>query len=340
MARASVIIPVFNRAKLLRECLDSVAAQSVKEWECIVVDDGSSDDSPAVAAAYAARDERFRALSRPALVKGASACRNHGLAASTAPYVMFLDSDDLLHPECLERRLKFMRTEGEIADLGIFPTLTFYERPGDRDILWNVDKPTPDLLRFLRLDVAWSTAGAFWRSEAIRSIGGFDENLPGWQDWQVHIVALLEGLNCVRAGGPADSYWRDHGGEQISKGAGTLAHVVPKSNFLIRLMEKYVITLQADPLLRPAAAGLMWRQVVHLDCLGRKTQAMSFWRCVWRLGYVSFNVWLEGAVALLLHGQPGGRLVWSRVARWPSNIVGSIDRSTCQVVSLADISRF
>lgn len=332
--RVSVITPVYNRAALLCECLDSVAAQSFPGWECIVVDDGSTDDSLAVAIEYQARDARFRALSRRGLPNGAAACRNQGLSASAGRYVMFLDSDDLLHRECLAGRIAFLAARGDELDFAVFPMLTFHDRPGDRDILWNIDKPVPDLLRFLRLDIPWSVTSSVWKAEAVMSLGGFEESLPGWQDWQIHVVALLESLRYARAPSHPDSYWRGHAGQQISHGASLPTHLFPKTKYLMSLLEKYRDRLHADESLRSAAAGLMWYQVVQLERADMLGSALRFWWRTWRLDYITSKFLYEGVMALLAHGKPGGARAWSAVGRWPKDIVSSIDRSTCHAVSL------
>lgn len=101
MARVSVIIPVYNIEKHLRQCLDSVAGQSLEDMEIICVDDGSTDASPVILGEYAARDSRFRILAQPNA--GPGAARNAGLAQATGEYVIFLDSDDWFEPDFLER---------------------------------------------------------------------------------------------------------------------------------------------------------------------------------------------------------------------------------------------
>ena len=331
----SIIVPVRNRARLLAECLDSVAAQAVDRWECLIVDDGSDDDSPAVAADYSARDARFHALTRSGSRGGAAAARNQGLAQSRGDFVIFLDSDDLLAPDCLEGRLAFVGG-GDAPELSVFPTLTFQTRPGDRDILWNIDKDVPDLLRLLRLDIPWSTTASFWRADTIRRIGGFAESLPGWQDWQVHIVAMLEGVRAVRDSRRPDSYWRAHGEGQISDQAEKPSHIAAKTDYLMQLLEKYRAQLTGDPALQAASAGLLWYQLVQLERAGRLLPALRHWGRGRRLGYLGAKHWCEGAAALALHGWPGGRVAWSAVAGWSEDAVGRFDRSTCHLVSVSE----
>lgn len=92
MTKVSVILPVYNVEKYLRQCLDSVIGQTLKEIEIIAVDDGSTDDSPAILDEYAAREPRMKVIHQRNA--GAGAARNAGLDAATGDYVIFLDPDD------------------------------------------------------------------------------------------------------------------------------------------------------------------------------------------------------------------------------------------------------
>ena len=99
MPAVSVVIPVYNSAKYLRECLDSVIAQTFSDWEVVAIDDGSPDESPAILDEYAARDARFKVVYKAN--GGVSAARNDGLDAATGEYVLFVDSDDYLEQDAL-----------------------------------------------------------------------------------------------------------------------------------------------------------------------------------------------------------------------------------------------
>lgn len=97
----SVLIPCFDLAPWIRVCLDSVRAQTCDDWECVVVDDGSTDGSAAVLDEYAAADARFRVLHQRNA--GSGAARNAALAASRGEWILFLDGDDVLAPVALAR---------------------------------------------------------------------------------------------------------------------------------------------------------------------------------------------------------------------------------------------
>ena len=125
----SIIIPTFNRAHLIGETLDSVLAQTYKNWECIVVDDGSTDNTAQLMVGYVAKDARFQYHHRPeSKLKGANACRNYGFEQCKGDFIQWFDSDDRMHPDKLRIKLDFAlqqkadiivdtHTKGEIITL-------------------------------------------------------------------------------------------------------------------------------------------------------------------------------------------------------------------------------
>ena len=111
--KVSIIIPVYNVENYLRACLDSVQAQTFKDWECICVDDGSTDDSPAILNEYVAEDSRFHVFRREH--SNAGAVRNFGMTKANGEYLMFLDSDDVFSPWMLETL--WQKADEENADV-------------------------------------------------------------------------------------------------------------------------------------------------------------------------------------------------------------------------------
>lgn len=115
----SVIVPVYNTVRYLDECLRSVCNQSFRDWECLLVDDGSTDGSGSLCDAWAEKDTRIRVLHQPN--KGVSAARNAGLEEARGQYVAFLDSDDWLTEDCLQRLYKVIPSEkAGLAVCGFF----------------------------------------------------------------------------------------------------------------------------------------------------------------------------------------------------------------------------
>ena len=101
MPKVSVIIPVYNVENYLRECLDSIVNQTLKDIEIILVDDGSTDSSLSICNEYAQKDNRITVLTQQN--KGVGAARNKGLERATGDYLYFLDSDDFIKLETLEK---------------------------------------------------------------------------------------------------------------------------------------------------------------------------------------------------------------------------------------------
>jgi glycosyltransferase involved in cell wall biosynthesis len=108
--QVSVIIPTYNRCSFLFETLQSVRNQTLTDWECIIVDDGSNDDTEVQIKKLTQSDKRFKYLKRPDnYLKGANSCRNYGFEKSTGKYIQWLDDDDLLSENKLE--LQVLRLE-------------------------------------------------------------------------------------------------------------------------------------------------------------------------------------------------------------------------------------
>jgi glycosyltransferase involved in cell wall biosynthesis len=105
----SIIIPTYNRAHLIGETLDSVVTQTYLNWECIIVDDGSSDNTDEVIKEYTKKDTRFKYYHRPKEhLSGGNGARNYGFKMSKGEYVNFLDSDDLFSENKIDDQVKLI----------------------------------------------------------------------------------------------------------------------------------------------------------------------------------------------------------------------------------------
>lgn len=116
MVDVSVIIPVYNAEKHLRECLQSVCTQTLKNIEIICIDDGSIDDSLMILKQFAEADQRIVVLTQKNA--GAGAARNNGLSQAKGKYLSFLDADDFFDPQMLEKA--FLKAESDQAELVLF----------------------------------------------------------------------------------------------------------------------------------------------------------------------------------------------------------------------------
>jgi len=108
----SVIVPCYNYGHLLHETLDSVLAQTYSQWECIIINDGSTDNTEEVSLAYNQKDTRFRYICQEN--KGLSGARNTGLEAANGEFIQFLDADDLIHPQKLEKQVEVLLNDASL----------------------------------------------------------------------------------------------------------------------------------------------------------------------------------------------------------------------------------
>lgn len=109
----SIIVPVYNMERYLRQCLDSIKKQTMAEWECILVDDGSSDSSPEICEEYAKEDSRFKVIHEPN--SGLSVALNTGMEASEGEFIGFVDADDWIEPEMF--RSLYVNLKNHDADM-------------------------------------------------------------------------------------------------------------------------------------------------------------------------------------------------------------------------------
>lgn len=212
MTVVSVVVPSYNRLSLLREAITSVLVQTYFNWELIVVDDGSNDGSWEWLTKQHL-DPRIRPFDRTAHRPescGAQVCRNLGLQFAMGEAVLFLDSDDLLAPDCLQRRLAMLDAESGI-DAVVGQALRFREKPGDLgyDTIWgNWLTGEDDLNRFLTNDIPWQTSGPLWRRWALDRVGPWDESLQHvGHDHEYHVRALCNAIRIRKLPG-IDYYWR------------------------------------------------------------------------------------------------------------------------------------
>ncbi|WP_336127225.1 glycosyltransferase family 2 protein [Mesoflavibacter sp. CH_XMU1422-2] len=212
----TIIIPTYNNSYLILETLNSVMAQNHNQWECIIVDDGSTDDTESIINDFIVKDNRFKILKRPPnRLKGANACRNIGLENSQGDYILFLDADDILTITCLENRLKEFKRDGSL-DFVIAET-SYYSKgvKGERSINKFASNTSSEkyLKHFLKYDLPWTTMSVLWKRITINNIR-FDEKLPRLQDVDFHIRVLLSKplhnfrLNII------DNYYRSEPGSK------------------------------------------------------------------------------------------------------------------------------
>ena len=185
----SVIIPNYNKSKYVKETILSVLNQDYKDWECIIIDDFSSDNSVSVISNLIKNEKRFHLMKNSSNC-GANFSRNIGLKKSKGDFVMFLDADDILSPNCLSLRLDKLLCENDL-DFGVFPIGTFHKNIGDDEFVWN-NFSGVHLDRFLYHDLPWLICSVIWKKEFLDNLGGFSEDFHRMQDVEFHSRVLIK----------------------------------------------------------------------------------------------------------------------------------------------------
>ena len=192
----SVVVPTYNRAHLLGEALDSVFSQSFKDYEVIVIDDGSTDGTEAfVRSRYG---DRLRYLKQEN--RGISGARNRGIELAQGRYIAFLDSDDKWLPEKLEKQAAYMEANPSVGLLSTrlyrYPIVRGEEKREQTEIC------PPDFPKgFLELLTGKNyvpTTTTMVRRECLEKVGGFDPELKVAEDWDLWLrIARHYGIFCL-----------------------------------------------------------------------------------------------------------------------------------------------
>ena len=175
----SVVVPVRNRPRVVALALQSVSAQTLEDWELVVVDDGSTDDTPRVLAKWAARDKRIRVVTQD--WAGVSAARNRGLEHARGRYVAFLDSDNTWRPDFLRLTVAAMHGQDLRA---AYAAMALHEDERTRY------RAHPFSLADLMVHNYVDQNVLVVERELAREVGGFDEQIKRWVD---HDFALRLG---------------------------------------------------------------------------------------------------------------------------------------------------
>ena len=217
--KISIVMPVYNVEKYLRECLDSVRAQTFTDWECICVDDGSTDASPAILDEYAAKDKRFRIVRREH--SNAGACRNVGMDLAKGEFLSFLDSDDVFSPWMLETLLKSI--EQIKADIATCKYLSFndgetipaFPACGEKIIIYDHPARNTDIFRTW---ISWAWDKLF-RCKFVRDNHIRFQEIPAWNDMFFVDSALALAKKVVATDSPL-VFHRVHASSIMAKNSG------------------------------------------------------------------------------------------------------------------------
>ncbi|MBR8535741.1 glycosyltransferase family 2 protein [Carboxylicivirga sediminis] len=208
MSTLSIITPLFNRLDLVPETWASIKAQTYTDWEWVVVDDGSTDGGDTYIKELSQTDPRVQLYYRKSLPKGPSRCRNLGVQMAKGDYLLFLDSDDIISPKCIEKRVDFIRQRPQL-DFAVFTQATFEINIDSYKIFSKYCTNSNKYLEsFLMDSPPWCISGPIWRKESFENTDGFREDYTIMEDPELHIRAILQGLHFEVVQGEPDFFYR------------------------------------------------------------------------------------------------------------------------------------
>jgi glycosyltransferase involved in cell wall biosynthesis len=185
--QVSIIVPCYKQAHFLKDSLQSVLDQTYKHWECIIVNDGSPDNTEHIAEQWCARDNRFKYLKKEN--GGLSSARNAGITSSKGEYILPLDADDILHEDYLALLVPELQHNHSLALVSCYSKF-FIDNPSN---IIHLQKPIGTTYHALLYENNMM-ATSLYRKKCWVEVGGYDENMKhGFEDWEFWIAITKTG---------------------------------------------------------------------------------------------------------------------------------------------------
>jgi glycosyltransferase involved in cell wall biosynthesis len=185
----SIIVPCYNQGHFLSEALNSVLNQTYSNWECIIVNDGSTDNTDKIADSWVLRDDRFKYIFKEN--GGLSSARNEGIKNAIGEFILPLDSDDIIDKAYLTILVPVLLTDKSLAIVSCYSK--FFNKKIS-NVTYEL-KPIGSTIRDLIFENNLIATSLF-RKECWKEVGGYDENMKkGFEDWEFWISITKRGWN-------------------------------------------------------------------------------------------------------------------------------------------------
>lgn len=187
--RVSIIVPMFNRASLLTETVSSIIQQSYVHWECIFIDDGSTDINVEVVKRFIALDNRIKLIERnkSTAKKGGNVCRNLGLDSAKGEYIIFFDSDDVMTTDHIQVKIDAIR--GGDFDMAVVKTKTLEDGSMPDHFYYDLNNLSITLENYVQQKINWLTCDVIIKSEVAKATR-FNEDLKSGQEYNYYCKIL------------------------------------------------------------------------------------------------------------------------------------------------------
>ena len=194
----TIIMATYNRAHFIVETLHSIQKQTFQNWECLIIDDGGTDNTAEVIRPITNSDARFKFSKRPdAYKKGLPGCRNYGLDEAKGDYIIFFDDDDIVHPDILKINLNVLENQN-------FDFCHYQKQPfeivipifEERELKIKQTLNNTQLYDVLTQKIGLASCTVLWKKECFEKIR-FNENLLYAEEWECYSRIITEGFEGV-----------------------------------------------------------------------------------------------------------------------------------------------
>jgi glycosyltransferase involved in cell wall biosynthesis len=182
-ASISIILPTYNRHDMIKNAIQSVIAQTVSDWELLVVDDGSTDATKEVVTAFAESDSRINYMYKEN--GGVSSARNSGIASAEGEYIAFIDSDDMWTPEKLEKQLAVFKADPSIGL--VYTGIRFVDTRTGKERIKKAVEGGAIALQEIAYNPIGGPSRVMIKKECLSACGNFDETFLALEDWDLWI---------------------------------------------------------------------------------------------------------------------------------------------------------
>lgn len=192
----SILIPTYNSSPLLVKMVKCIQEQTYENWELIIVDDQSTDNTVEDIKKIYINDKRIKIFVRDRLPKGSLTCRNIAFEKSKGDYIIHFDADDLISNTCIENRVKYMKENPDL-DFSVFPARTFVNEEDlynkSTFVEFGINRYTDDISSFLKVDYPFSVWNNIYKKTSIENMP-WDEKILIYSDFSYIMPMLINGL--------------------------------------------------------------------------------------------------------------------------------------------------
>jgi GalNAc5-diNAcBac-PP-undecaprenol beta-1,3-glucosyltransferase len=192
-SKVTIVMATYNRAHFILEALYSIQKQTYLNWECLIIDDGGSDNTLEVISSILETDSRFKFFKRPDIYKkGLPGCRNYALDLAKGDFIVFFDDDDIVHPDNLKICLEVLNNEN--LDFCHYQKLSFEkERPlfGNAVVTKKESFSKINIEKVIKQEIGFASCTVIWKSDCFHK-NRFHENLLYAEEWECYSRLISE----------------------------------------------------------------------------------------------------------------------------------------------------